>query len=265
MPMTRLSTFPVLQPQDPIEQALSSWIFDSHNWVEKYSGYFECQWCKTFHTGMQGISLDYPLCPGNPAMKSLRMLINKEAFVMNELRTLRLGDTGHQVSFLQSLLGSPPSGIYGPQTMRQVESFQAAHGLAIDGVVGENTWKELLRVTRTREMSGASRDQVMTDRGTTKATESGPALTCIRPPTDMEMKDWIDKASYQELLAAWRYEEDGSPWLQRETGRHLKERMDALRRSLSIDEQIRISKAPLGDTDRAVYRREYTHQQGAVG
>ena len=34
-------------------------------------------------------------------------------------------------------------GLFGPQTWRAVEAFQASHGLRVDGVVGERTWAAL--------------------------------------------------------------------------------------------------------------------------
>ncbi len=55
------------------------------------------------------------------------------------------GDTGSQVKVLQRALAalgfSPgkPDGDYGPSTQAAIERFQAAHGLAEDGVLGQQT------------------------------------------------------------------------------------------------------------------------------
>ncbi|HJQ73622.1 MAG TPA: peptidoglycan-binding domain-containing protein [Gaiellaceae bacterium] len=60
-------------------------------------------------------------------------------------QTLSPGDTGSQVKVLQQALKSlgyapgTPDGDYGPSTQIAVEKFQAANGLAEDGVVGEQT------------------------------------------------------------------------------------------------------------------------------
>jgi Putative peptidoglycan binding domain len=60
-------------------------------------------------------------------------------------QTLSPGDTGEQVKVLQralTSLGYPPGkadGNYGPSTQSAVEQFQAANGLAADGVVGQQT------------------------------------------------------------------------------------------------------------------------------
>jgi peptidoglycan hydrolase-like protein with peptidoglycan-binding domain len=60
-------------------------------------------------------------------------------------QTLSPGDTGSQVKILQQDLAalhySPgkADGDYGPSTQVAVEKFQVAHGLAEDGVVGQQT------------------------------------------------------------------------------------------------------------------------------
>lgn len=62
--------------------------------------------------------------------------------------TLRQGDTGSDVAYLQTLLsdvGTPikVDGIFGPATYAAVRVFQAAYGLKVDGVVGPKTWEAL--------------------------------------------------------------------------------------------------------------------------
>ncbi|MFC8533146.1 peptidoglycan-binding protein [Streptomyces sp. NPDC057249] len=64
--------------------------------------------------------------------------------------TQRSGSTGPQVTALQRLLnaqGYPAGeadGSFGPATAAAVTSFQSAHGLDADGVVGARTWTALL-------------------------------------------------------------------------------------------------------------------------
>jgi hypothetical protein len=64
-------------------------------------------------------------------------------------QTLSPGDTGEQVKVLQQALNSlgystgKPDGVYGPTTQIAVEKFQAAKGLAQDGVVGTETLNAL--------------------------------------------------------------------------------------------------------------------------
>jgi len=50
---------------------------------------------------------------------------------------------GSSVSALQSALGIPADGIYGPQTRAAVRRYQRAHGLAVDGVAGPVTLASL--------------------------------------------------------------------------------------------------------------------------
>lgn len=56
---------------------------------------------------------------------------------------------GRITRLVQSRVGTAPDGIFGPQTEAAVKTFQRTHGLAVDGVVGRNTWWALLTVTRT--------------------------------------------------------------------------------------------------------------------
>ncbi len=59
------------------------------------------------------------------------------------LPTLRRGSKGPSVVTLQERLGIEADGDFGPKTERAVTSFQSAHGLSPDGVVGRNTWTAL--------------------------------------------------------------------------------------------------------------------------
>ena len=66
---------------------------------------------------------------------------------------LSKGSKGDKVRVLQELLLGRGYGLgtygadgdFGATTHRRVVSFQAANGLAADGIVGENTWRKLLR------------------------------------------------------------------------------------------------------------------------
>jgi hypothetical protein len=62
---------------------------------------------------------------------------------------VRRGSSGESVRLLQQLLTDrghspgPVDGIFGPGTEAAVRAFQQANGLAVDGVVGPNTWTAL--------------------------------------------------------------------------------------------------------------------------
>lgn len=57
--------------------------------------------------------------------------------------TLRLGASGDAVAKLQRLLHVADDGAFGPKTLGAVVAFQRAHGLKVDGVVGQATWAAL--------------------------------------------------------------------------------------------------------------------------
>lgn len=65
---------------------------------------------------------------------------------------LREGDRGNEVKYLQIVLNAEghnagaEDGIFGPNTKAAVERFQEAEGLVVDGLVGQNTRRELNKV-----------------------------------------------------------------------------------------------------------------------
>jgi len=60
---------------------------------------------------------------------------------------LKKGDKNEQVRQLQIKLGVDPVGTFGPKTEEAVKRFQAANGLAADGMVGDMTWNKIIGVT----------------------------------------------------------------------------------------------------------------------
>lgn len=57
---------------------------------------------------------------------------------------LKLGSEGEDVKKLQTKLGVDPIGKFGPKTDAAVKAWQAANGLAADGIVGPATWAKLM-------------------------------------------------------------------------------------------------------------------------
>ncbi|WP_327591752.1 peptidoglycan-binding domain-containing protein [Streptomyces chartreusis] len=63
--------------------------------------------------------------------------------------TIRRGSSGSAVTHAQCLLGywgydvGGIDGVFGSRTENQVRNFQRDRGLAVDGIVGANTWAEL--------------------------------------------------------------------------------------------------------------------------
>lgn len=50
------------------DMELMDWIWNSHWWIEYYSGYYKCKWCGVCHTSMMAITIDFPLCSKNPCL-----------------------------------------------------------------------------------------------------------------------------------------------------------------------------------------------------
>lgn len=75
-----------------------------------------------------------------------------------EARTLKLGDFGAEVKYLQQKLYSklynvgPIDGIFGRQTEQAVKEFQAENGLIADGIVGRRTWEAILNDENSRPL-----------------------------------------------------------------------------------------------------------------
>lgn len=73
----------------------------------------------------------------------------KTLLTLPQYPLLREGNRGAYVRFLQQLLESNLyplgniDGIFGSQTLNAVRSFQSANNLAVDGIVGPNTWAVL--------------------------------------------------------------------------------------------------------------------------
>jgi peptidoglycan hydrolase-like protein with peptidoglycan-binding domain len=57
--------------------------------------------------------------------------------------TLRRGDNGDAVRFVQSRVGAKVDGDFGAGTEASVRRFQKARGMVPDGIVGPKTWKAL--------------------------------------------------------------------------------------------------------------------------
>ncbi|MGI5509130.1 peptidoglycan-binding domain-containing protein [Streptomyces sp. CA-106131] len=65
------------------------------------------------------------------------------------ITTVQKGATGPAVQAVQSQLNAHGAsltvdGSFGPATDSAVRSFQSAHGLTVDGIVGSNTWQALV-------------------------------------------------------------------------------------------------------------------------
>ena len=73
-----------------------------------------------------------------------------ETKVSTHLPTIRTGSSGQDVKDAQRLLNLAGAkltedGIFGTNTNKEVKNFQASKGLVVDGIIGPNTWKALLK------------------------------------------------------------------------------------------------------------------------
>lgn len=59
--------------------------------------------------------------------------------------------------------------------------------------------------------------------------------------TNADMIQWIDSASYHDLLMKWRREPPGSPWFMGEVGRHYADEMRKRRSTTPLKEQVEAS------------------------
>jgi len=50
---------------------LTQWVWNSHWWVELSPGYCKCKWCGMQHTSEIPVTIDYPLCEKNYAVREL--------------------------------------------------------------------------------------------------------------------------------------------------------------------------------------------------
>jgi hypothetical protein len=57
-----------------------------------------------------------------------------------------------------------------------------------------------------------------------------------------EMRDWIDQASYEELLRKWRFAPAGDPFFRGEIGDYYSKIMHARREEISAEDCARASK-----------------------
>jgi N-acetylmuramoyl-L-alanine amidase len=72
--------------------------------------------------------------------------INSQLNPKSDKPLLRRGSTNYSaVSYMQSLIGVDSDGIFGPATENAVISLQKRLGIMVDGVVGQQTWGNLLK------------------------------------------------------------------------------------------------------------------------
>lgn len=57
------------------------------------------------------------------------------------MKTIKKGSTGKAVKIWQVIVGANPDGDFGSNTDAKTRVFQKNHGLKVDGIVGDNSWR----------------------------------------------------------------------------------------------------------------------------
>ena len=119
---------------------------------------------------------------------------------MANYKQVGYGSQGSDVKTLQELLNKNGAnltvdGIFGNQTKKAVQDYQKANGLAVDGIVGTNTWGALTQVTTptvtdptptapsTQDTVPSVQDTTPTTQVTTPTTEVTAPTTQVTTPT----------------------------------------------------------------------------------
>jgi peptidoglycan hydrolase-like protein with peptidoglycan-binding domain len=119
---------------------------------------------------------------------------------------VRKGDQNHPVKTLQYLLRArghtvTVDGIFGPQTDAAVRAFQQQKGLAVDGIVGPNTWGALIITVKKGSQGDAVRgvQEEFQFRNLSGDPGTGLAVDGIfGPKTDAAVRDF-QNALHQDI------------------------------------------------------------------
>lgn len=104
----------------------------------------------THWAALPGVLSDSPAMDVKPQESASEVENGTSGAEVVTMKTIRNGDRGTQVKVLQWLLNEngfscgSVDGIWGKKTLAAVKAYQKAKGLAVDGVVGKNTWGKLL-------------------------------------------------------------------------------------------------------------------------
>ena len=67
---------------------------------------------------------------------------------------LKIGSKNDDVKAVQTKLGLPADGVFGPNTEQAVNDWQQSNGLVVDGVVGDATWCKMFGVISAKDENG---------------------------------------------------------------------------------------------------------------
>lgn len=116
---------------------------------------------------------------------------------------LHRGDRGSTIAAVQHALGIPADGIYGSATRRAVMSFQRAHGLIVDGIVGPQTLGALGVGSSDGSSSDGSSDTGSNSSGTSSELEKIASCESSGNPTAVSPSGTY-RGKYQFSRETWR-------------------------------------------------------------
>jgi hypothetical protein len=128
-----------------------------------------------------------------------------EAVPVVEHPTLRRGDSGEAVVYLQRLLRDagdtiPVDGKFGQKTEASVRAFQQVEGLTVDGVVGSKTWDALEKATSHDEKPDDTPPDIQLS-----GLSFGEAITAAKNGKRIQRAGWNGKNQYIELATCISY------------------------------------------------------------
>lgn len=101
---------------------------------------------------LNALNSAYSVFTPNGSIKQLQSLIGANPDniagqeTLSKCPMLSVGSQGNTVKWLQYVVRVNADGIFGNGTKIAVQNYQAVHGLSADGIVGQATWKKILRL-----------------------------------------------------------------------------------------------------------------------
>jgi peptidoglycan DL-endopeptidase CwlO len=119
---------------------------------------------------------------------------------------LRVGDTGQLVRKAQKLLGFPaPDGVYGRGTRGAVKHFQFTHHLLVDGQIGPQTWRALLkRVHHRPAHRRAGRHGYRRGDGVLQLGEKGRIVRRLQHALGIRVNGLYDRRTWRAVISFQR-------------------------------------------------------------
>lgn len=128
-----------------------------------------------------------------------------EAVPVVDHPTLRRGDSGEAVVYLQTLLCDagdtiPVDGKFGQKTEASVRAFQQAEGLTVDGVVGSKTWGALEKASSHDEKPDDTPPDIQIS-----GLSFGEAITAAKNGKRIQRAGWNGDNQFVELATCISY------------------------------------------------------------